>query len=327
MANQRLSQNKRALVLAAICEGTPINAICRMLGCAKETVLRVIEESGTALADYMHRNFRDLPCARIEMDEQWQYVGEHGQRMDDAKKKANPNHGDFWLWCAIDADTKLVFSFLIGRRTWRAGEDFVADVAQRVVGGCQIATDNHRSYAPQIRAYFGYEAKEFSYGTETKVFGEPNDWNPTEWQLRRKNGVAKVAKATREAVYGSPDLGSLTTSHVERVFLSVRQELARFTRMTLAYSKTLEMHKATVNLFMGVYNLVRRHKGIDGQTPAVAAGIEDHRWTLEEVVEMTDAYWQPIYAARAARKAKAKRASEDAEFLKALAKIERGSKS
>jgi IS1 family transposase len=324
MANQRLSQDKRALVLSALCEGTPINAVCRMFGVAKETVLRIIEETGAALGDYMHKNVREQPVARVEMDEQWQYVGEHGQRMNDEKKKANPNKGDFWLWAAIDADTKLVFSFIVGRRTWQVGEDFVADVSKRVVGGCQIATDNHRAYAGMIRAYFGYEAKEFSYGTETKVFGEPNNWNPTDWQLRRKNGVAKVAKCTRVAVHGSPNLGSLTTSHVERVFLTVRQEVARFGRLSLAYSKNLRMHKAAVAMSLGIYNLVRKHKGIDGLTPAQAAGVEEKRWTLLDVVEMTDAYWQPIYAARAEKAAAAKRIADDEIFLKALATMDEG---
>lgn len=161
-----------------------------------------------------------------------------------------------------------------------------------------------------------------SYGTETKVFGEPNDWNPTEWQLRRKNGVSKVAKATREAVYGSPDLGSLTTSHIERVFLTVRQEVARFGRLSLAYSKNLRMHKLAVSMSLGIYNLVRKHKGIDGLTPAQAAGIEEKRWTLLDVVEMSDAYWTPIYAARAEKKAAAKRIAEDKVFLRELAKME-----
>ncbi len=298
MANQRLSKDKRALVLATLSEGTPINAVCRILGVAKETVMRVIEETGEALANYMAENFRDLPCKRIEMDEQWQYVGVHGQRME----KKEQGKGDYWLWCAVDADTKLVLSHMVGRRDWQTGEDFVADVAKRVSGPVQIATDNHRSYARAIRASFGYEG--YSYGTETKVFGEPDArWNPAEWAKQRKNGVAKVAKATREAVYGSPDLGSLTTSHIERVFLNVRQEMTRFTRMTLGYSKDLRMHKLSVSLYFGIYNLVRKHKGIDGQTPAMAAGVEDKRWTLADVVEMTERYWK---------------AKDDAAFLAAF---------
>jgi len=112
MANQRLSKDKRALILSVLAEGTPINAVCRMFSVGKNAVLRVIAETGEALADYMGREFRDLPCARLEFDEQWQYVGQHGQRME----QKEPGEGDFWLWCAIDPDTKLVVSYHIGRR-------------------------------------------------------------------------------------------------------------------------------------------------------------------------------------------------------------------
>ena len=315
MANQRLSKDKRALVLSALCEGTPINAVCRMFKTGKHAVLRVIEETGQALANYMSTNFRDLPCTRVEMDEQWQYVGMHGQRM--MKKEAG--RGDFWLWCAIDPDTKLVFSHTIGRRTREFGEMFVEDVAKRVAGPVQIATDNFPQYAFHIRNAFGYEG--YSYGTETKVFGEPRNWPLNEAQRDRKNGIPQVATATRKAVVGSPNLGSLTTSHIERVFLSVRQELTRFTRLTLGYSKDLRMHKLAVSLHFGIYNLVRKHKTL-GTTPAVAAGIEEKRWTLEDVVEMTEKFWQPRYEAAAVAKAAARRASEDDAFQKAMAELD-----
>ena len=102
----------------ALCEGTPLNAVTRMFRVGKHAVLRVIRETGEAFADYMNRNFRDLPCVRIEMDEQWQYVGAHGSRL----LKQEKERGDFWLWCCIDADTKLVFSHKVGKRDWWDGE-------------------------------------------------------------------------------------------------------------------------------------------------------------------------------------------------------------
>ena len=118
--------------------------------------------------------------------------------------------------------------------------------------------------------------------------------------------------------FGSPDLETLTTSHIERVFLTVRQELTRFTRKTLGYSKDLATHKQAIALLFGVYNFVRKHKSL-GTTPAVAAGIEEERWSLERVVEMTEAYWQPKFEAAKQAKAAARRIAEDAEFEKALA--------
>ncbi|PYJ69354.1 MAG: hypothetical protein DME75_11240 [Verrucomicrobia bacterium] len=285
MANKRLSKEKQALVLAALCEGTPIEAVARMFKIGTNTITRVIRETGEAFADYMDANFRDLPCLRIEMDEQWQYVGCHAGRLP---KDDKTERGDYWLWACIDADTKLVFSHKVGKRDWWTGNTFVEDVRNRVRLPVQIATDNHRPYAFHIRQHFGYEG--YSYGTETKVFGEPMLSDGTLARLGRNEGVRKMQTAERAAVVGSPDLESLTTSHVERAFLTVRQELKRFERKTLGYSKSLEMHKLAVALHFGVYNFVRKHHTL-GTTPAVAAGLEEKPRSLEKVVEMTEAYW------------------------------------
>jgi IS1 family transposase len=165
----------------------------------------------------------------------------------------------------------------------------------------QIATDNYPPYEYLIRGAFGYEG--FSYGMETKVFGEPKLPDGTLARIGRNEGVRKMVAAERKAVIGSPDLESLTTSHIERAFLTVRQELKRYQRKGLGYSKDLEMHKLAVSLHFGVYNFVRKHTTL-GTTPAVAAGIELERWSLERVVEMTAEYF---------------RNKEEAEFEKAFA--------
>lgn len=298
--NKRLSKEKQALVLAALCEGAPIEACARMFKVGTNTITRIIRETGEAFADYMDTEFRDLPCVRIELDEQWQYVGCHAGRMMQKEK----GRGDFWLWAAIDADTKLVFSHKIGKRDWKTGYAFVGDVRERVKGPVQIATDQLPAYAGHIRMHFGYEG--YSYGTETKIFGEPYLPDGTLARLGRNEGVRKMETVERAAVVGSPDLESLTTSHVERVFLTVRQELKRFQRKGLGYSKDLEVHKAAVALFLGVYNFVRKHKTLR-MTPAMAAGVEWEAWTLERVVEMTADYM---------------RRKEDAKFEQAFAELE-----
>jgi IS1 family transposase len=288
--NKRLSKEKQALVLAALCEGTPIRACARMFKVGKDTIHRVICETGAAFADYMDAEFRDLPCARIEMDEQWQYVGCHAGRMPKPTTvygKRDKTRGDFWLWACIDADTKLVFSHRIGKRDMHTGRTFVEDVRARVKGPVQIATDNFRQYPWHVRAAFGYEG--YSYGTETKIFGEPELLDGTLARLGKNEGVRKMKTAEREAVIGSPDLASVTTSHIERAFLTVRQELKRYQRKGLGYSKCLETHKLAVALHFGVYNFVRIHKTL-GTTPAVAAGVEYERWSLERVVDMTVAF-------------------------------------
>jgi IS1 family transposase len=211
--------------------------------------------------------------------------------------------GDYWLWACIDSDTKLILSHKVGKRDWWTGRCFVQDVRERVKGHVQIATDNLRAYPFHIRGAFGYEG--FSYGTETKVFGEPMLLDGTLGRLGRNEGVRKMVTAERKAVLGSPDLETVTTSHIERAFLSVRQELKRFQRRGLGYSKDLETHKLAVALHFGVYNFVRRHRTL-GTTPAVAAGVELGPWSLERVVEMTVDYL---------------RSKEDAEFEKSFADI------
>jgi len=302
--NHRVSKEKQALILSALCEGTPIRAAARMFKSGKGSITRVIRETGEAFGAYMEENLRDLSCKRIEMDEQWQYIGCHAGRMPKPTavyEKRDKKRGDFWLWACIDPDTKLVLSHRVGKRDMHTGSTFVEDVRSRVKGPVQIATDNFKQYPWHIRNAFGYEG--FSYGTETKVFGEPEMIDGTLARLGKNEGVRKMRTAQREAVIGSPDLGSLTTSHIERAFLSVRQELKRYQRKGLGYSKDLETHKAAVALYFGIYNFTRNHSSL-GTTPAVAAGIELERWSLERVVEMTEAFM---------------RRKEDAKFEEAFA--------
>lgn len=237
MDKRRLSREKQAFILAAICEGTPVRAIARMMRTEKYVITRVVRETGVAFADYMDREFRDLRCLRIEMDEQWQYVGAHAGRLPKGDKT---ERGDYWLWACIDADTKLVLSHKVGKRDWITGYTFVKDVRERINGPVQIATDNLRAYPFHIRTHFGYEG--YSYGTETKIFGDPLLLDGSLARYGKNEGVRKLHTAKREAVVGSPDLKSLTTSHVERLFLSVRQELKRFHRKGLGYSKDLDTH-------------------------------------------------------------------------------------
>src|ERR1700749_2752336 len=127
MANHRIPTSKQVHVLAAIAEGMPINAVCRMFGVGKHGVLRVIRETGEALADYMDKNFRELCCYRVAMDEAWQFVGCHSGRM----KKREVERGDFWLWAAIDSDSKLLFSHRIGSRNQFDCRDFIKDAGSR----------------------------------------------------------------------------------------------------------------------------------------------------------------------------------------------------
>lgn len=319
MAAKRISNEKQVLILSALTEGTPVNACARMFRVTKPAVLRVIAETGEALGHYMRTHFINLRCARLECDEQWQYVGRHGQRMSPEEKRDNPEKGDFWTWVALDPDTKLVVSQRVGGRKWQDGEDFVEDLSRRIDGPVQITTDKLMHYERPIMNYCRQHG--VSYAKEHKVFADAPPL--TTWLKNRKHGVERIAKATREAVIGQPNLSTATTAHVERLFLSVRQELTRFTRCTLGYSKSLKMHKLSLSLHFGLYNLVRKHTSLCGMTPAQAAGVEADRWSFEDVVEMTANYWEPIIERRTREKAEARRAAEDKAFMVAIAALEK----
>lgn len=319
MANKRLSKEKQVYVLAALCEGTPINAVCRMFKVGKHAVLRVIEETGEALGEYMNKEFRDLRCGRVEIDECWSYVFKHGR---EGQKMAvrEEGKGDYWLWAAMDSDTKLCLSHRIGRRDYATCDAFIEDMASRVEGPAQYVTDSLTMYRPAMREYAEKDGS--SYGTETKHYLNPENPEATPQRLRNR-GTAFV-KVTRDEVFGVPHLGTLTNSHVERLFLTVRQELARFGRLTLAYSKDIHYHTMAVALHIGLYNLCRRHKSLEGHTPAQAAGVELKRWSLDDVVALTESYWLPKYEAEAAQKAALKRLEEDAMFAEAIEEMEAG---
>lgn len=284
MANQRLSTEKRAMIIRALCEGTPIRAVCRVFSVGQNAVKRVIVETGEAMSAYTDKAFRDVPVKRLALDEAWQYCGIHGSRLQEGEN--DETRGDFWLWAGIDCDTKLVLSHAIGKRSVDTGYKFVADCAKRIAGHVQIVSDNLRCYPISVQAAFS--GRPYAYVIETKVFAQ--NFDPEKYPSRRTQGIPKTALSTRRRIAGIPNMKTASTSAIERLFLSVRQETVRFTRLTIAYSKDLEMHRASVALYFAVYNLVRKHISLDGQTPAQAAGIEENRWTMDDIVAETDRY-------------------------------------
>lgn len=297
MANKRIDSSKQALILAALCEGIAINSVCRMFKVGKHAVLRVIEETGEACEDWHNRYFRNLPVERLELDEQWAYVHTHRERMSREQRYQNPDRGDCWLWAAIDADSKAIVSWRSGKRTREHAEMFCEDIAGRLEVGYQICSDNLASYERVVSNVFAGRA---DYAVETKRFGSVS--RGPEILKTRTNPLVGV---DRVAVMGTPDLRTATVCHVERFFLTMRQNNKRCARKTLAYSKDWDNHALTSSLHIFVYNLVRKHETLK-TTPAMALGIVDRRWTLEDVVAMTATYWT---------------AKENAAFEKAFSEI------
>lgn len=282
MANKRLSKEKRALILAALCEGTAINSVCRMFTVGKHAVLRVIEETGQACEDWHDRHFQDLEVSRIELDEQWAYVHTHKERMTKEQKLQHPDRGDCWLWASLDPDSKAILNWRTGKRSVDAARDFAEDLASRTIGRVQITSDKLQAYNHTIpSAFFG----RIDYAQEEKKFQNVREAGH-EWM---KHGVNRLVGVDREAKMGNPDLRTATVCHIERFFLTMRQGNKRTARKTLAYSKSWDNHALTASIHIFVYNLVRKHETTK-TTPAMALGIVDRRWTLEDVVAMTDAF-------------------------------------
>lgn len=282
MAYQRIPSAKLALILAALVEGAAINSICRMFRVGKPNVLRFLCEVGKAAEDWHNRNFRSLSVRRIECDEQWAYVHTHKERMTKEKKSRNPNRGDCWLWVAIDPDSKAVVSWLTGKRTAQAARAFAFDMAARIEGRTQITTDPLNSYQFAIPEAFG---ERVDFAQETKVY-QSSKVPAHEWPRYRVNPLVGVE---RETLRGNPNLGTATVCHAERYFLTTRQSNKRLARKTLAYSKRWDNHALMASVQTFIYNMVRKHETIR-TTPAVALGVADRMWTLQDVVAMTDEY-------------------------------------
>jgi IS1 family transposase len=259
-------------VIAALVEGTSINATCRITGVAKHTVLNLLRDLGCAAAKYHHQNVRGLHVRRLQCDEIWSFVG--AKRKNVTEEKEAQGWRDVWTWTAIDADTKLIVSYLMGSRGKSAATEFMLDCASRVIGRPQITTDSHRPYFAAVEEAFGADA---DYAMLQKIYAAPSDDDA------RRYGPASCIGCDLKVVSGDPDPKHVSTSFVERQNLSMRMSMRRFTRLTNAFSKKLENHGHAIALYFTHYNFCRVHKTLR-VTSAMQAGLSDHVWSLEELV-------------------------------------------
>lgn len=271
----RLSVEKRVQVVAALVEGSSINSVARMTGAAKHTILKLLEDMGCACAAYHHRHVRNLPAQRIQCDEIWAFCGAKAKNVSIEKKAEG--WGDVWTWTAIDADTKLCVSYLVGGRDTGWASDFVWDLAGRIVGRPQITTDAHKPYMKAIEGAFGQDV---DYAQLHKIYGASDEPNT-------RYSPAKCIGCDMKTVIGYPDPAHVSTSFVERQNLTMRMSMRRFTRLTNGFSKKIDNHGHAVALHFMYYNFVRVHKTLR-VTPAMEAGIADHVWSIEELVKLVE---------------------------------------
>jgi IS1 family transposase len=287
MTMNKLDRKSRAQILHLLCEGQSIRAITRLTGCSKNTVAKLLVEAGHACAAYQDRALRNLPCKRIQMDEIWSFV--YAKASNVAKAKAAPaDAGDVWTWTAICADTKLLVSWLLADRSTNAAVEFVHDLKGRLANRVQLTSDGHSPYLTAVNEVFG---EDVDYAMLVKIYG-------SDPQAETRYSPAKCIGAEKKPKIGNPDSKHISTSYAERSNLTMRMHMRRFTRLTNAFSKKVENHAAAIALHTFYYNFVRIHQTLK-VTPAMAAGVTDKLWEMDDLVTVLEqwelANYKPEY--------------------------------
>jgi IS1 family transposase len=272
----KLPLAKRVQILSMLCEGSSMRSISRVVDVSINTVSKLLVEAGEACFAIHDETVRNVRAARIQCDEIWSFC--YAKSKNVAKAKDAPEQaGDVWTWTAIDADTKLILSYFVGHRGRYAARAFLCDLRERVDGMPQITTDHFGAYVPAMEKAFGPWV---DFAQLVKVFrstpGEPGRYSPGE-----------CCGIKTRVLRGDPDPKHISTSYVERHNLTIRMSMRRFTRLTNAFSKKLENHMHALALYFVFYNFCRIHKSLR-VSPAMAAGVTDRLWSLEDVVAKID---------------------------------------
>jgi len=246
-----------------------------MTGVAKNTVVKLLADLGQACWEYQDEAMHDLPCRRIQCDEIWSFVYAKAKNVP-AEHQGELGYGDVWTWTAIDADTKLVASWLVGKRDTEYASIFIRDLARRLANRVQLTTDGHRPYLEAVEGAFGGD---IDYAMLIKLYGPSED--------ERRYSPANCISAEPRTITGYPDPEHVSTSYVERQNLTMRMSIRRFTRLTNAFSKKIENHEYALALHFMHYNFARVHQTLK-TTPAVAAGIAKYAWTVQDIVGLLD---------------------------------------
>ncbi len=291
-----LSREKQARIVAALVEGNSINATARMLGVSKMTVLKLLTTLGPASGEYQDRVFRNLKCKRVQCDEIWAFCYAKDKNVP-VDKQGKFGFGSVWTWVAIDADTKLVPSFMVGYRDATTAQIFIQDLASRLSHRVQLTTDGLKVYLDAVENSFGCDV---DYAQLVKMY------ESTQEETRYSPAVCVAAQ--KKAIMGRPDLKYVSTSYVERQNLSMRMGMHRFTRLTNGFSKKIENHVCAVALFYMHYNFCRVHSSLR-VTPAMEAGIARHIWSIEEMLSILP---KPVAGPRGPYR---KRGRDDVEML------------
>jgi len=271
----RLDPAHRALVLKALVEGNSLRATARLTGVARMTTEKLLRDVGAACAVYQDRAFRNLNCQRIQADEIWSFCYAKAKKVTPQVREEDPDAGDVWTWTALDADSKLCLSWLVASRDLESAKALVQDVASRLANRVQLTTDAYRLYLTAVDQAFGTD---IDYAQLHKVYAS---------ESMGRYSPATCIGCKQIGVSGDPDPKHISTRYVERQNLTMRMHMRRFTRLTNAFSKKIEMHAHAVSLHFMYYNFVKIHQTLR-VTPAMAAGATDRLWEIEDVLALLD---------------------------------------
>jgi IS1 family transposase len=279
----QLSTAERAQIIGCLVEGMSLRATARMAGFARNTISSLLVQIGRAASEYQDRTLRNLQSTRIECDEIWAFAHAKAKNVPE-RLQGQYGYGDIWTWTAIDPDSKLVASWLVGWRGEPEAVDFLMDLRGRLANRIQLTTDGHIAYRGAVERVFGNDV---DYAQLIKEYGveQSKDESPT----ARRYSPNKFTGQEVRIINGDPDPARISASIVERNNLTMRMSIRRFTRLTNAFSKKVVNHAAMVSLHFLHYNFARPHGSLrKNTTPAMAAGVADHVWTVQEIAALLD---------------------------------------
>lgn len=271
-----VAEDKALLAIQLLIEGTSVRSTERITGLHRDTILRLLVLAGQRCIELMDVQMRDLRCKHIQSDEIWTFVGKKQRQV---RKGDSDELGDAWVFVAIDADSKLIPAFTVGKRTAATTNAFIGDLAHRLANRVQLTTDGFRFYIDAVEKHFGADV---DFGQIVKLYGDYGQHDAA--GRYSPQPIVEVISKVRQ---GNPDPDHMSTSHVERQNLTMRMAIRRFTRLTNAFSKKLDNLKAACALHFAYYNFCRVHQTLR-VTPAMQAGITDHVWTIAELLSTQD---------------------------------------
>ena len=273
----KLSIEKRAMILTMLVEGSSMRSVSRIADVSINTVTKLLVDAGIVCAEYQNEHLVNIKSKRVQCDEIWSFCYSKEKNVAPADKGIL-GYGDVYTWTAIDADTKLAISWLVGRRDYEYAEAFIGDLASRLNDRIQLTSDGYGCYINAVEKMFGGMV---DYAMLVKIYGE-------EQKGDKRYSPASFVSSEKRVMSGNPDFDHVSTSYVERNNLTMRMGMRRFTRLTNGFSKKIENLAHAVALHFMHYNFVRIHKTLK-TTPAKAAGVSNTLWSMNDVVALIDA--------------------------------------